>query len=57
MKKGKKEHKLNREITAPQVRVGEHGIISLKEALALAETQELDLVLISETAVPPVKLF
>lgn len=54
MKKDKKQHKLNKEITAPQVRVGEHGILTLKEALALADAQELDLVLISETAVPPV---
>jgi translation initiation factor IF-3 len=54
MKKAKKQHKLNREITAPQVRVGEHGILNLKEALALADAQEMDLVLISETAVPPV---
>lgn len=53
MKKGKKEHKLNHEITAPQVRLGEYGIISLKEALALT-SDDLDLVLISETAVPPV---
>jgi translation initiation factor IF-3 len=57
MKKGKKQHKLNREIIASEVRVGEHGIISLKEALAIAEGQEMDLVLISESAVPPVKLF
>jgi len=54
MKKAKKQHKLNREITAPQVRVGEHGIMNLKEALAMADAQEMDLVLISETAVPPV---
>ena len=54
MKKDKKQHKLNKEITAPQVRVGEHGIMSLREALAMADAQELDLVLISETAVPPV---
>lgn len=57
MKKAKQQHKLNREITAPQVRVGEHGILNLKEALAMADAQEMDLVLISETAVPPVKLF
>jgi translation initiation factor IF-3 len=54
MKKDKKQHKLNKEITAPQVRVGEYGIMSLREALAMADAQELDLVLISETAVPPV---
>lgn len=54
MKKSKKEHKLNREIIAPEVRVGEHGILTLKEALALADEKEMDLVLISETAVPPV---
>jgi translation initiation factor IF-3 len=54
MKKTKKQHKLNREITAPEVRLGEHGIVTLKEALAMADVEEMDLVLISETAVPPV---
>lgn len=54
MKKNTKQHKLNQEIVATEVRVGEYGIVSLKEALAIADVQELDLVLISETAVPPV---
>ncbi len=54
MKKAKKQHKVNREITATEVRLGEHGIVTLKEALAIADAEEMDLVLISETAVPPV---
>jgi translation initiation factor IF-3 len=49
-----KQHKLNFEIKHPSVRLGEHGIISLKEALKLAEEQEQDLVLINENANPPV---
>lgn len=54
MAKQKRQHKLNTEITAKEVRVTDIGIISLKEALAQAESQELDLVLINEQAVPPV---
>lgn len=52
------EHKINQYITAPKVRVvGENiepGVFSLKEALALAEKMELDLVEISPNADPPV---
>lgn len=52
------EHKLNNEITAPQVRViGENiepGIYPLADALKMAATQEVDLVEISPNAVPPV---
>lgn len=52
------EHRLNQEITAPQVRlVGdnvEQGIVPIAKALALAEEMELDLVEISPTADPPV---
>ena len=54
MKKVKKEHKLNGEIKSPEVRLGEHGIVTLKEALQIAETQEMDLVLINESTVPPI---
>lgn len=54
MKKVKKEHKLNGEIKFPEVRLGEHGIVTLKEALQIAETQEMDLVLINESTVPPI---
>ncbi|MDR2009781.1 MAG: translation initiation factor IF-3 [Bacteroidales bacterium] len=53
------EHKINRYIRAPFVRlVGDNidnpGILSLREALDLAEKMELDLVEISPNAEPPV---
>ena len=52
------EHRLNREITVPQVRlVGENveqGVMSTSKAVALAEELELDLVEISPKADPPV---
>ena len=52
-------HKINGFITAPQVRIVGEGVeepkvISLREALALAEQMELDLVEISPKADPPV---
>jgi translation initiation factor IF-3 len=50
---------INEKIRFPQIRVidsdgSQVGIISPKEALKLAEERELDLVLVSETAKPPV---
>ncbi|MBS1771679.1 MAG: translation initiation factor IF-3 [Bacteroidetes bacterium] len=52
------EHRLNREITAQEVRLVGEGVeprvYSLAEALKLAEEQEVDLVEISPNAVPPV---
>ncbi len=53
-KNQKAEHKLNSEITAPEVRLGEHGIISIREAMKIADNEGLDLVLISESSNPPV---
>jgi translation initiation factor IF-3 len=55
----KNEHKLNREITATEVRlVGNDseqlGVVSITDALARAEASELDLVEIAPTAQPPV---
>ncbi len=52
-------HRINREISAPQVRlVGDNierpDIYPLAEALRMAQEQELDLVEISPTAEPPV---
>lgn len=51
-------HKINQFITAPMIRVVgdnmEPKIVSLREALALAEQQSLDLVEISPQANPPV---
>lgn len=52
--KVKREHKLNNEIIASEVRVTDEGIISLKEALNIARSKEMDLVLINANAVPPV---
>jgi translation initiation factor IF-3 len=54
MDKKKKEHKLNKEITASEVRLPEEGIVTIKEALRIAESQGLDLVLINPNANPPV---
>ncbi len=52
------EHRLNSEITAPQVRVIgddiEPGIYPIAEAIKFAIAQEVDLVEISPNAVPPV---
>ena len=57
-KKKEAEHKINEFIRAPEVRlVGDNvepGIISLRDALAIADEQGLDLVEISPNAVPPV---
>ncbi len=54
MSKKRREHKLNSEITHREVRVTDEGIMSLTEALRLAESQEMDLVLINDKAQPPV---
>ena len=54
MAKKRKEHKTNNEITATEVRVTDGGIMSLQDALALVESQELDLVLINEASAPPI---
>jgi translation initiation factor IF-3 len=52
------EHKLNNEITAPEIRlIGEDvepGIYKLADALKIALEKEVDLVEISPNAVPPV---
>ncbi|MEY3399487.1 MAG: hypothetical protein RL220_2081 [Bacteroidota bacterium] len=52
------EHRINNEITAQEVRlVGENieqGVYNVREALRMAQEQEVDLVEISPNAVPPV---
>ena len=57
-KKKEAEHNINQFIRAQEVRlVGdnlEQGVYSLRDALAIAQEQELDLVEISPNAVPPV---
>lgn len=54
-----RKHRLNREITAPEVRLNgpeneSLGIVSLQEALRLAGEHDTDLVEIASTANPPV---
>lgn len=54
-----RKHRLNREITAPEVRLNGPdnepiGIVSLQEALRLASEHDVDLVEIAATANPPV---
>lgn len=57
-KQVQREHKLNEEITAAEVRVvGENiepGVYTIAEALKLAQEKEVDLVEISPNGVPPV---
>ncbi|HNS41709.1 MAG TPA: translation initiation factor IF-3 [Taishania sp.] len=52
------EHRINERITAPQIRLVMEGeepkVMTVREALVLAEEAELDLVEISPNAVPPV---
>ncbi len=54
----RKRHKINKEITSSEVRVITHGseplVLSLKEALNLAESKDLDLILINESQNPPI---
>lgn len=54
MSKIKKSHKINSEITSKELRVTDEGIMTLAEALQLAESREMDLVLINEKAIPAV---
>jgi translation initiation factor IF-3 len=54
MAKKKREHLLNGEIRATEVRLPEEGIIKTSEAMKLAEQQDMDLVLINASSSPPV---
>ncbi len=58
MKKQEPEHRINERITAPKVRlVGDNvepGVVSLNQALRIAEELEADLVEIAPDADPPV---
>jgi translation initiation factor IF-3 len=61
-KANNREHKLNREITHRQVRlVGDNvetGVYSIEEAQSLADSEEMDLVMINESSNPPIcKIF
>jgi len=54
----KTKHKINRDITCPQVRVVGEGVepqvMSTYDAIRLANSEDKDLILISETGNPPV---
>jgi len=57
MNKKKKQHLINKEITSNQLRVTDEGIMSLTEALNLAESKFMDLVLINDkTEIPICKI-
>jgi translation initiation factor IF-3 len=50
-------HKINHEIKAYEVKLvgqGDPEVMTLKEALSLAEDKEMDLVLVSDSATPPI---
>jgi len=51
MNNKKKQHLINNEIKAREVRLTDIGIVSFNEALKLAETQNLDLVLMAPNAI------
>ncbi len=58
VKKEEDQHKINDRITAREIRLVSEGqeprVVSLSEALKLADEQDMDLVEISPNAVPPV---
>ena len=54
MNKKKKLHLINDEIKATQVRVTDAGVMSLNEAIELAISKDMDVVLMSANATPPV---
>ena len=54
-----RHYRVNREITAPSLRLvggngGQHGIVTLEEAMRYAEESRLDLVEVAPDATPPV---
>lgn len=57
MNKNKNKHLLNREIRANEVRLTDFGIMPFFDALRLAESQDMDLVLMSPNANPLVIFF
>jgi len=54
MKKTKKQHLINQEIRATEVRVTDEGIMQLQDALRLAESKFMDLVMMNDKSLPPV---
>jgi len=54
MKKQKKQHLINREIRGTEVRIAEEGIMLIQDAIKLAESRFMDLVLINDKSIPPI---
>lgn len=52
MNKNKKQHLINREIRATQVRVIDNGVMSFNDAIKLAESKSEDLVLLNDKVSP-----
>lgn len=53
----RKRHKTNREITSEEVRLvgdGEPIVLSTKEAMKIADSKDMDLILINESQNPPI---
>lgn len=54
MNNKKKQHFINKEIRATEVRIVDVGVMPFYDALKLAESKEMDLVLVGANANPPV---
>ena len=54
MKKNKKQHLINSEIRATEVRVADEGVMSIQDANKLAVSREMDLVLLNDKTTPPI---
>ena len=52
MAKKRREHKINEEIRGTEVRVGADGVLPLQEALDLARSRDMDLVLMNPNPTP-----
>jgi len=54
MKKNKKQHLINGEIRATEVRVADEGVMTIQDANRLAVSREMDLVLLNDKTTPPI---
>lgn len=54
MKKNKRQHLINGEIKANEVRVTDEGVMTIQEANRLAISREMDLVLLNDKTTPPI---
>jgi translation initiation factor IF-3 len=54
MKKNKRQHLINSEIKATEVRVTDEGVMTIQEANTLAASREMDLVLLNDKTATPI---